>query len=119
MIVPSDGVTQEHSFCKVDCLKGIARKYHVFPRNWGVCHSHPLVTWFAPASAICRFNTDERRRQADRTKKERFKMPGTSIHELAIAEIDRLSRKGYQRLALPEPLESGFEQSTFVQRAAR
>jgi diguanylate cyclase (GGDEF)-like protein len=46
-------------------------------------------------------------------------MPGTSIHELAIAEIDRLSRKGYQRLALPEPLESGFEQSTFVQRSER
>src|SRR5260370_32589220 len=46
-------------------------------------------------------------------------MPGTSIHELAIAEIERLSRRGFQRLALPEPLESGFEQSTFVQRAAR
>ena len=46
-------------------------------------------------------------------------MPGTSIHELAIAEIDRLSRRGFQRLALPEPLESGFEQSTFVQRAKR
>jgi diguanylate cyclase (GGDEF)-like protein len=46
-------------------------------------------------------------------------MPGTSIHELAITEMERLSRKGFQRLALPEPLESGFEQSTFVQRAAR
>jgi diguanylate cyclase (GGDEF)-like protein len=46
-------------------------------------------------------------------------MPGTSIHELAIAEIERLSRRGFQRLTLPEPLESGFEQSTFVQRAAR
>ena len=46
-------------------------------------------------------------------------MPGTSIHELAIAEVERLSRRGFQRLALPEPLESGFEQSTFVQRAAR
>jgi diguanylate cyclase (GGDEF)-like protein len=46
-------------------------------------------------------------------------MPGTSIHELAIAQIERLSRRGFQRLALPEPLESGFEQSTFVQRAAR
>src|ERR1700741_1295204 len=46
-------------------------------------------------------------------------MPGTSIHELAIAEIERLSRKGFQQLALPEPLESGFEQSTFVQRSAR
>jgi diguanylate cyclase (GGDEF)-like protein len=46
-------------------------------------------------------------------------MPGTSIHELAIAEIERLSRKGFQRLALPEPLESGFEQSTFVQRSER
>jgi len=46
-------------------------------------------------------------------------MPGTSIHELAIAEIERLSRRGFQQLALPEPLESGFEQSTFVQRAAR
>ena len=48
-----------------------------------------------------------------------FKMPKTSIHELAIAEIARLSRRGFQRLSLPEPLESGFEQSTFVQRAAR
>jgi len=46
-------------------------------------------------------------------------MPGISIHELAIGEIERLSRRGFQRLALPEPLESGFEQSTFVQRAAR
>jgi diguanylate cyclase (GGDEF)-like protein len=46
-------------------------------------------------------------------------MPGTSIHELAIKEIERLSRKGFQRLALPEPLESGFEQSTFVQRSER
>jgi len=46
-------------------------------------------------------------------------MPGISIHELAIAEIERLSQKGFRRLALPEPLESGFEQSTFVQRAAR
>jgi diguanylate cyclase (GGDEF)-like protein len=46
-------------------------------------------------------------------------MPGTSIHELAIAEIERLSRKGFQQLRLPEPLESGFEQSTFVQRSER
>jgi diguanylate cyclase (GGDEF)-like protein len=46
-------------------------------------------------------------------------MPGTSIHELAIAEIERLSRRGFQQLALPEPLESGFEQSTFVQRSER
>ena len=46
-------------------------------------------------------------------------MADRSIHELAIAEIDRLSRRGFQRLALPELLESGFEQSTFVQRAAR
>lgn len=46
-------------------------------------------------------------------------MPGTSVHELAIAEIERLSRRGFRRLKLPEPLESGFEQSTFVQRAAR
>jgi diguanylate cyclase (GGDEF)-like protein len=46
-------------------------------------------------------------------------MPGTSVHELAIREIERLSRRGFRRLTLPEPLESGFEQSTFVQRAAR
>jgi diguanylate cyclase (GGDEF)-like protein len=46
-------------------------------------------------------------------------MPSTSIHELAIGEIERLSRRGFQRLALPEPLESGFEQSTFAQRSAR
>ena len=46
-------------------------------------------------------------------------MPGTSIHDLAITEIERLSKKGFQRLALPEPLEGGFEQSTFVQRSER
>lgn len=46
-------------------------------------------------------------------------MPGTSIHELAMTEIDRLSKRGFLQLALPEPLESGFEQSTFVQRAER
>jgi diguanylate cyclase (GGDEF)-like protein len=46
-------------------------------------------------------------------------MPGTSIHELAIKEIERLSRRSFQRLELPEPLESGFEQSTAVQRASR
>lgn len=46
-------------------------------------------------------------------------MPGISVHELAISEIERLSRRGFQRLALPEPLESGFEQSTSVQRSAR
>jgi diguanylate cyclase (GGDEF)-like protein len=46
-------------------------------------------------------------------------MPDTSIHELAIAQIERLSRRGFQRLALPEPLESGFEQSTYVQRSER
>ncbi len=46
-------------------------------------------------------------------------MPSTSIHELAIGEIERLSRRGFQRLALPEPLESSFEQSTFAQRSAR
>jgi len=46
-------------------------------------------------------------------------MPGTPIHELALAEIERLSRRGFQRPALPEPLERGFEQSTFVQRAER
>ncbi|MGH9597439.1 MAG: GGDEF domain-containing protein, partial [Edaphobacter sp.] len=52
-------------------------------------------------------------------KEVKSEMPGTSIHELAISEIERLSRKGFRRLKLPEPLESGFEQSTFVQRAAR
>jgi diguanylate cyclase (GGDEF)-like protein len=46
-------------------------------------------------------------------------MAGASIHELAIAEIDRLSRRGFQKLALPGPLESGFEQSTLVQRSER
>ncbi len=46
-------------------------------------------------------------------------MPGTSIHELAITEIERLSQRGFRRLALPGPLENGFEQSTFVQRAER
>ena len=52
-------------------------------------------------------------------RKKPFEMPGTSIHELAIAEIERLSRRRFQQLVLPEPLESGFEQSTFVQRSAR
>ncbi len=46
-------------------------------------------------------------------------MPDTSIHELAIAQIERLSRRGFQWLTLPEPLESGFDQSTFVQRSER
>jgi diguanylate cyclase (GGDEF)-like protein len=46
-------------------------------------------------------------------------MPAMSIHEVAIAQIERLSRRGFRRLGLPEPLESGFEQSTFVQRTAR
>jgi diguanylate cyclase (GGDEF)-like protein len=46
-------------------------------------------------------------------------MPDISIHELAIAQIERLSRRGFQRLALPGPLESGFEQSTSVQRSER
>jgi diguanylate cyclase (GGDEF)-like protein len=64
-----------------------------------------------------RMPTDKKR--FIRQKEAKFKMPGTSIHELAIAEIERLSRKGFQRLALPEPLEGGFEQSTFVQRAER
>ncbi len=46
-------------------------------------------------------------------------MAAASIHELAIAEIDRLSRRGFQKLALPERLENSFEQSTFVQRSER
>jgi diguanylate cyclase (GGDEF)-like protein len=46
-------------------------------------------------------------------------MSSTSIHELAIKEIERLSRRGFQRLTLPEPLEGGFEQSTAVQRSTR
>jgi diguanylate cyclase (GGDEF)-like protein len=46
-------------------------------------------------------------------------MPGASIHELAIKEIGRLSRRGLQRLTLAEPLESGFEQSSAVLRASR
>jgi diguanylate cyclase (GGDEF)-like protein len=46
-------------------------------------------------------------------------MSGNPIHELALRQIERLSRRGFQQLALPEPLESGFEQSTFVQRAER
>lgn len=49
----------------------------------------------------------------------KFRVPDTSIHELAIAQIERLSRRGFQRLALPEPLENGFEQSTLVQRSER
>src|SRR5271154_5911244 len=62
---------------------------------------------------------DRVKKRPNREKEAEFKMPGTSIHELAITEIERLSRRGFQQLALPEPLESGFEQSTFVQRAER
>jgi diguanylate cyclase (GGDEF)-like protein len=46
-------------------------------------------------------------------------MQSTSIHELAIREIERLSRKGFEQLTLPEPLEGAFEQSTFAQRSER
>ena len=46
-------------------------------------------------------------------------MPNTSIHELAIKEIERLSKKGFRRLSLSGSLESGFEHSTYVQRSAR
>ena len=46
-------------------------------------------------------------------------MPSTSIHELAIQQIERLSRKGFQRLALPKPLENAFEQSTLARRSER
>jgi diguanylate cyclase (GGDEF)-like protein len=46
-------------------------------------------------------------------------MPSTSIHELAIKQMERLTKSGFQRLGLPEPLESGFEHSTSAQRAAR
>jgi diguanylate cyclase (GGDEF)-like protein len=46
-------------------------------------------------------------------------MPSTSIHELAIQQIERLSRKGFQRLGLPNPLENAFEQSTVTQRSER
>jgi diguanylate cyclase (GGDEF)-like protein len=46
-------------------------------------------------------------------------MQSTSIHELAIGEITRLSRRGVQRLTLAEPLESSFERSTAAQRSSR
>src|SRR5277367_1958498 len=52
-------------------------------------------------------------------REAKFNMSGNQIHELALTQIERLSRRGFQRLALPEPLECGFEQSTFVQRAER
>jgi diguanylate cyclase (GGDEF)-like protein len=42
-----------------------------------------------------------------------------SSYELVIAELERLSVHGYQRLNLPEPLEGHFEHSTAPQRAAR
>jgi diguanylate cyclase (GGDEF)-like protein len=42
-----------------------------------------------------------------------------SSYELVIAELERLSVHGYQRLNLPEPLEGHFERSTAPQRAAR
>jgi diguanylate cyclase (GGDEF)-like protein len=61
----------------------------------------------------------EVRRELIGGKKRKFRMPRTSIHELATAEIERLSQRRFQRLTLPEPLESGFEQSTFVQRSER
>jgi diguanylate cyclase (GGDEF)-like protein len=62
---------------------------------------------------------DRGEKRTHREKEADFKMPSTSIHELAITEIERLSRRGFQLLALPEPLESSFEQSTFVQRSKR
>src|ERR1700729_1439325 len=46
-------------------------------------------------------------------------MPSTSIHELAIQQIERLSKRGFQRLALPKPLENAFEQSTLARRSER
>jgi len=46
-------------------------------------------------------------------------MPSTSIHELAIQQVERLSRRGFQRLSLPGPLENAFEQSTLARRSER
>ena len=46
-------------------------------------------------------------------------MPGTSIHELAIEEIGRLTKSGFQWLGMPTPLEVGFENSTRMQRTQR
>ena len=46
-------------------------------------------------------------------------MPSTSIHELAIQQIERLSKRGFQRLALPKSLENAFEQSTLARRSER
>ncbi len=46
-------------------------------------------------------------------------MSSTSIHELAIEEIGRLTKRGFQPLGLPGPLESGFEHSTARQRSER
>jgi diguanylate cyclase (GGDEF)-like protein len=46
-------------------------------------------------------------------------MSSPTIHELAIAEIERLNKRGFQWLELPRPLEIGFENSTSVQRAER
>ncbi|WP_158942142.1 GGDEF domain-containing protein [Granulicella sp. S190] len=46
-------------------------------------------------------------------------MPSTSIHELAIEQIERLSQRGFRRVTLPKPLENAFEQSTRAQRSER
>ena len=46
-------------------------------------------------------------------------MPSTSIQELAAEEITRLTRKGFQWLGMPAPLEASFESSTRVQRSNR
>jgi len=43
----------------------------------------------------------------------------TSLQKVIVAEIERLSQKGFGRLTLPEALESGFERSTAVQRTSR
>jgi diguanylate cyclase (GGDEF)-like protein len=43
----------------------------------------------------------------------------TLSYELVIGEIERLSVHGFKRLRLPEPLETGFEQSTAAHRVAR
>src|SRR5271170_3987932 len=52
-------------------------------------------------------------------KKRRLQMPSTSIHELAIQQVERLSRRGFQRLALRKPLENAFEHSTLARRCER
>ena len=58
-------------------------------------------------------------RQSFVRTKQTIPMVPTSSYDLVISEIERLSIHGYQKLRLPEPLDTGFEHATATQRTAR